>query len=87
MSDSVDLEAQSDLDALRLLVETAQANALPDDYEAQVTIGFMRGLLEQLRNAEDRANASDCVREKWEEKHAGLLEQLEAYQRAERPSG
>ena len=40
-----DLSAHGDIEALILLVETADANSLPETYEVKVTVAFMRGLL------------------------------------------
>jgi hypothetical protein len=41
------MQASDDVEGLRLFVETAVANALPDDYEATVMVGFMCGIYEQ----------------------------------------
>ena len=82
------IQASDDLDGLRLLIETAAANSLPDDYEVKVTIGFMRGLFEQykdlLRERKelwDRRDELERLRAAAVAEYLGLSEQFEAQEK------
>lgn len=48
---TLDLQVSSDAEAFTALIETARENALDDAHEVTVSVGFMRGIYEQLEAA------------------------------------